>query len=292
MKRWGGIAAIWLLCGAGLLVAQTQPEDKNAPATPPGASATPQPRRPRPPRDTKGGPGSRPGQRPPGRPPGPPPPGSRQLQGNPLLGPPPGSRQPPGNPLLGPPDPRQSQKDRMLGPLGHPGDFRPPNMPPPPGHRHPMPPWPGGPLMGFLFMLAEKPLEEQQKILQASPRFRAMTPMQQQDVRLNLRRMTAMTPQERRLFQERFEIFHSLPFSARETIRTEIFPAWNRMGPRRRQMVLQEFRRLARMRPGQRNSRFVQDTFVQQFSNDEQKVLRQMLALAPAPPPPSLARKP
>ena len=155
-----------------------------------------------------------------------------------------------------------------------------------------MPPWPGGPLMGFLFMLAEKPPEEQQKILQASPRFRDMTPMQQQDVRLSLRRMTAMTPQERRLFQERFEIFHSLPFSARETIRAEIFPAWNRMGPRRRQMVLQEFRLLARMRPGQRNSRFVQDTFVQQFSNDEQKVLRQMLALAPAPPPPPLARKP
>lgn len=146
--------------------------------------------------------------------------------------------------------------------------------------------------MGFLFMLAEKPAEEQEKILQASPRFRTMSPIEQQDVRLNLRRMTAMTPQERRLFQERFEIFHSLPFSARETIRTEIFPVWNRMGPRRRQMVLQEFRLLARMRPFQREQRFVQDTFVRQFSTDEQQVLRRMLALAPAPPPPALARKP
>lgn len=268
MKRSGIIAAIWLLVCGSLLAAgvgggaefakraEVQPDDKGTPAAPRKAAAAPRKNLA---------------------------PAAKAAAAQPARGaaPSPTRTQPP-SPGTRPPlrTPPQMQRDPMLGKLAQPSEFPPPDLPPPPGRRRPLAAWPGGPLPAFLFMLAEKPPEEQEKVLQSSPRFRAMSPMQQQEIRLSLRRVVAMTPQQRRLFKERFEIFHSLPVSARETIRTEIFPVWNRMAPPRRQLVLHEFRRLAPMRPAARERFFVQDTFIKQFSNDEQRLLRQMLTLA------------
>jgi len=139
--------------------------------------------------------------------------------------------------------------------------------------------WPGGPLPNFLFSLAGKRPEEQERILQKNPHFRQMSPREQEFVREKLKRLNAMTPQQRRDFRERFEIFHHLRPEAREQIRTQIFPAWTRLPAPRRQAMLQEFRVLSRMRPAQREQRFVQDTFIKQFSNEEQQLLRQLLSL-------------
>lgn len=184
----------------------------------------------------------------------------------------------------GPPPPRSQDRtpDPRRGPFNRSGQFPPRDMPPQAGGRPPM--WRGGPLPPFLFMLAEKRPDEQERILMVSPRFREMSPVAQQEVREKLKHINAMNPQQRQQLRERFAIFHHLPPEARERIRTEIFPAWNRLPDQRRDAMMREFRILRPMRPAEREQRFVQDTFVKQFSTEEQQLLRQLISLSLSSP--------
>lgn len=146
----------------------------------------------------------------------------------------------------------------------------------PGGRRH----WTGRHLPPFLFELAEKPPEEQERILQANPKFRNLPTEEQERVRRHLKRLSAMTPEERQRFRERFEIFHGLPPEARDKIRNELFPAWNRLPAERRPALLAEFRVLRRLTKQEREQRFAREEFSRQFNPEEQQLLRQLISLS------------
>lgn len=134
---------------------------------------------------------------------------------------------------------------------------------------------------GLLFKLAEKSPEEQDRILQSNSRFNSLPPEEQRYFRSKLKRISAMTPEERQRFRERFEIFHSLPEQARDTIRNEVFPAWNALPADRRQALLEEFRYLLKMRPSERDRRFNEESFSKLYSPEEQHLLRRLAPLCP-----------
>ncbi len=163
------------------------------------------------------------------------------------------------------------------GPGPGPGGQFPPGGGPPEGMR---PRWGGGPMPPFLFELAEKSPEEQERILQSHPRFSRLPPEAQQHIRERLKRISAMTPEERQQLRERFEIFHHLSPEARDKIREQVFPAWSHVAPERRRALMQEFRAMRGMTPEEREQRFAQDSFTKQFSAEEQQLLRQLLSLA------------
>jgi hypothetical protein len=177
------------------------------------------------------------------------------------------------------PAPKPPAPNPMIGPLNRSAAFPPPDLPPQAFGRPPRPQWRGGPLPPFLFALADKPTAEQEQLLRASPRFRQMSPLEQQEIRERLRKISAMNPRQRKELRDRFEVFHHLSPAARDKIRADIFPAWNRLAPPRRDVMMREYRLLARMRPAERNQRFLQDTFVKQFSDDEQRLLRDLLSV-------------
>ena len=179
-------------------------------------------------------------------------------------------------------------RDRLFG---HPSD----RPHPPPGPRLRRGPdyhrRPGGPksagrhrrhgphLPGLLLRLAEKPPEEQERILRAIPRFRRFPPEVQHHFREKLQRFSAMTPEQRQRFRARYETFHRLPPEARDRIRRDLFPAWKHLSRERRRALMKKFRLLRRMRPAQRDRRFQQKNFTKQFSPREQRLLRHLAAL-------------
>ena len=134
-------------------------------------------------------------------------------------------------------------------------------------------------LPGLLFRLGEKPPEEQERILQAIPRFRRLPPRVQRHFREKLRRFSAMTPEQRQRFRGRYETFHRLPPEARDRIRRDVFPAWRHLPRERRRALMKEFRLLRRMPPAERERRFGEETFGKRFSPKEQRLLRHLATL-------------
>lgn len=140
--------------------------------------------------------------------------------------------------------------------------------------------WPGGHMPRFIFDLAEKSPEEQDRFLKSSRRFNELAQQEQQFFRDKLKKLSAMTPEERLRIRERFEIFHKLPPESRDKIRDEVMPVWSRLAPERRQALLEELRVLRHMSPADRDQRLASDTFARQFSAEEQSLLRQIASLS------------
>lgn len=140
------------------------------------------------------------------------------------------------------------------------------------GQRHHMPP--------YLFELAGKPPQEQERILTADPHFRAMPSDVQRRIREDLKRISQMSPEERKQLGERFDAFHQLPPEARDVIRKEIFPVWTKLPPERQEAVKKEFRTLREMKPVARQARYLQIDFCKQFSPQEQQLLKKWVAVS------------
>ncbi len=137
----------------------------------------------------------------------------------------------------------------------------------------------------FLFELAEKSPEDQEKFLQSNERFNRLPPEVQQNLRHRLKEISAMPPDRRAKLRERFEIFHRLPEEARDTIREQVFPVWNRLPGDRRGLLLEELRSLRRMNSEARQQRLGSDAFTRTYTLEERQVLQQLVDLSPAPPP-------
>ncbi len=185
-------------------------------------------------------------------------------------------------PYHGPDRPPEIGRRRHPGQLGERGSRPRPDGPGQPGsHTSGRRRWGGDPIPSFLFKLAEKSPEEQDRILNGNPRFRDMPANEQQKFREKLKRFSAMLPDERQRFRERFVIFHNLPPESRDKIREEVMPAWNRLPADRRRVLLDEFRTLRRLAADERQQRFAQDSFTREFSSGEQQLLRQLTSLSP-----------
>jgi len=137
----------------------------------------------------------------------------------------------------------------------------------------------------FLFDLAEKSPEEQEKFLSNSERFNRLPPDAQQNLRQRLKDISAMSPEKRAKLRERFEIFHRLPEESRDRIREQVFPVWNRIPDDRRRLVLDELRALRQMAPEARQQRLGSDEFNRTYSADERQVLQQLADMTPPPKP-------
>ena len=136
-------------------------------------------------------------------------------------------------------------------------------------------------LPGLLFRLAEKPPEEQQRILQAIPRFRRLPPEVQRHFREKLQHFSTMTPEQRQRFRARHETFHRLPPEARDRIRRDVFPAWRHLPRERRRALMKEFRHLRGMTPAGRERRLSEKGLAKRFSPKEQRLLRHLATLPP-----------
>jgi hypothetical protein len=140
----------------------------------------------------------------------------------------------------------------------------------------------------LLFALVDKSPQEQERILQANRHFRRLPPEEQQRLRRHLRHIQQMTAEQREQLRERAQVFYALPQDARDTIRNELFPAWQQFPPERRTAMMAELRNLRAMPPSARNERYCQRAFTKQFSPREQGMLKRLLAVTSTAPPPAL----
>ena len=111
-------------------------------------------------------------------------------------------------------------------------------------------------------------------------RFRRLPPVRQQMIRQRLERWNALTSEQQARFREREEIFESLSPAQREDARA-LFPEWRRLSFDRRNALMEAFRQLRDMPPGQRQQFLNGPEVAQRFSPEERSLLGGLTRLLP-----------
>jgi hypothetical protein len=140
---------------------------------------------------------------------------------------------------------------------------------------HPHPP-------GFFEHLRELPPEEQERVIANDQRFHTLPPERQEMIRERLRRWNALSPEQKDRIRQREEIFESLSPTQREEARAIFQQQWSHLEPGRRFELMQAFRQLRGLPPGERQ-RFLSSPQVQKrFSPEERNILEGLGRLLPA----------
>ncbi|MDE3179866.1 MAG: DUF3106 domain-containing protein [Acidobacteriota bacterium] len=134
---------------------------------------------------------------------------------------------------------------------------------------------------GFFKRMRDLPPAEQDRILRNDAQFHRLPPARQQQIRANLRRWNSLTPRQKQVMRQRQEIVQSLPPAERRYLRTTVFPEYNRLPPPQQRQVMNAFRRLRDMPPGQRQRFLSSPGFARRFSPQQQDVLRGLSNLLP-----------
>jgi hypothetical protein len=148
------------------------------------------------------------------------------------------------------------------------------------GHeaQHPKP-GRGQPPPNLFQRLRELPPQEQERLM-ASEQFRRLPRQRQQQIRQNLARWNAMTPEQKDTFRQREEIFEGLSPSQRDELRS-VFPRWRALPPERQQQLMQGFRQLRDMTPDERQGFLSSPQAVKQFTPEERDILGSLNRLLP-----------
>ena len=126
--------------------------------------------------------------------------------------------------------------------------------------------------------LREMSPEDQERALN-SPMFRRMPQERQQQIRENLRRWNAMSPEEKQDVIRRDRVWQQMTPEQRQRVREEILPRWQTMEPRRRQAIV---RRLGALRPlseDEREAKLKDEAFLAGLSTEEREILRTVAKL-------------
>lgn len=132
----------------------------------------------------------------------------------------------------------------------------------------------------FFDQLIKMPAPERQKFLQENQRFGRLPARQRQQIEQRLRRFDQMEPAQREKALERYRLFDRLPRDKQVEART-IYQQWQRLPRGRRSVLLDEYDGLRDSGPAARRDRLDSKEFSKTYSDEEQKVLRDLSGLLP-----------
>jgi hypothetical protein len=156
---------------------------------------------------------------------------------------------------------------------------------------------PGGGQPGWFEHLRQMSPEEQERFLQNHPRFQQLRPQQQEEIRRRLHEWNSLTPQEREERLTRERRLADLSPDERRRIRTEVFPRWQQLAPRRKMGIVRRLNALHGLTEEERETRLNDAAFTQGLTPDEIEILRTFSRLRlgpganpgqPTNPPPEL----
>ncbi len=132
----------------------------------------------------------------------------------------------------------------------------------------------------FFDRLMKMPVPERRRFLRENPRFGRLPARQRQQIEQRLRRFDQMEPAQREKALERYRLFDRLPRDRQTEART-IYQQWQRLPQGRRSVLLDEYDGLRDSGPAARRDRMDSKVFSKTYSDEEQKVLRDLSGLLP-----------
>ncbi len=132
----------------------------------------------------------------------------------------------------------------------------------------------------FFDRLMKLPVPERRKFLQENPRFGRLPARQRQQIQQRLRRLDQMEPAQRAKVLERYRLFDRLPRERQAEART-IYQEWQQLPQGRRSVLLDEYDGLRAAGPAARRDRLDSKEFSSTYSDQEQKLLRDLSGLLP-----------
>ncbi len=125
--------------------------------------------------------------------------------------------------------------------------------------------------------------QQRRWFFQQNPRFQKMPARQRRQLQQRLRRLSQMPAPRRAQVLERYRLFDRLP-REKQTQARAIYQRWRQFPDGRRKELLSEYDSLRAAAADARQERFESDEFTNQFSTDEQQVLKDLTALFPVRP--------
>lgn len=116
---------------------------------------------------------------------------------------------------------------------------------------------------------------DQQKQLEKDPNYQRSTPEQQQQMRQNLQRFNNLSPEQKDRLIRRMDIFEHMSPAQRQQTR-DLFQQFRQIDPSRKDLVRSEIRRMRSLPPDERQRFYGSDEFRNNFSAQEQSVIRGM----------------
>ena len=132
----------------------------------------------------------------------------------------------------------------------------------------------------FFDRLMKMPAPERRKFLRENPRFQRMPARQRQQIEQRLRRLGQMKPAQRERVLERYRLFDRLPREKQAEART-IYQQWQQLPRGRRSVLLDEYDGLRAAGAAARQDRLQSKEFSDAYSDEEQKILRDLSGLLP-----------
>lgn len=133
---------------------------------------------------------------------------------------------------------------------------------------------------GFFARLRELPPKEQERILKNNKRFQSLPPERQEQIRENLRHWNKLSPEQKEQVRRRERIYSRLTPEQRRNVR-QMSGEWRDLRPAERRRVRMALRRMRGMTPGERQKFLDSPQFHQDFSLEEQNILRGLGRLFP-----------
>lgn len=122
------------------------------------------------------------------------------------------------------------------------------------------------------------PLADQQRALEKEPGFRELPPQTQQRILDRLTQLNKMSPEQRRRLLDHTEALEQLTIPQRQQVQGAL-QQFRALEPNRRRMVARAFGGLREMPLDQRQTVLGSERFRSQFSDQERKVLSNLLAV-------------
>lgn len=122
------------------------------------------------------------------------------------------------------------------------------------------------------------PPQEQERRLEADPRFRQLSPQRQQELRNRLLRFSAMPPQEQQRVLNRMEMIEHLPPEQQMQTR-ELFGIFRNLDPQRKEMIRRTLRQMRTMPPDARERLLNSPATQARYSPQEILMLRAFNAI-------------
>ena len=140
----------------------------------------------------------------------------------------------------------------------------------------------GGHKMGdWLQEHKDLPLDQQLKLLENDPKFKKLAPDRQNALRERLKKFNSLTPDKRDQALQRMEFLSKLTSQQRQELRSAN-EQLKGLPPDRQVAVHTALRHLRQMPPAERQQVIQSDRFRSTFSDQEQKLISQLVEMSPA----------
>jgi Protein of unknown function (DUF3106) len=133
---------------------------------------------------------------------------------------------------------------------------------------------------GFFARLRDLPPEEQERILKNDRRFLQLPAARRQQVRENLKHWNQLSPEQKQQVRRREQIYSQLTPEQRQNVR-QMSGEWRNLRPGDRRRVRLALRRMRAMTLEERGKFLDSPQFRQDFSPEEQNILRGLGSLFP-----------